>query len=54
MNPFSPMSDGPTVLRVLAYALNKDGSLMEPCSTQEVKFNWGIFFTDVNHETSPS
>ena len=27
------MSDGTNVLRVLAYALNKDGPPMEPCVT---------------------
>ena len=37
MNPFSPMSDGTTILRVLAYTLNKDGPPIELCSTLKVK-----------------
>ena len=37
MNPFSQVPGGTTILRVLAYALNKDGPLMKPCSTPKVK-----------------
>ena len=36
-NLFNPRSDGNTMLRVLAYALNKDGPPMEICGTPIVK-----------------